>query len=291
MYLINVDTFKLKYFVDLDDPDRPRFAALSHRWGSDEEELTFQEIETPVRSRPESVEKKSGYEKLKEACRAAQTLDLSWIWIDTCCIDMTSSAELQESINSMWRLYSKATLCMVYMNDLTLSYEDDGRKLPAWQVSSQSISEASFEKSQWFTRGWTLQELLAPENVTFHSHTWHAFGTRSSLRDIISNITDIPEQCLDHDKNMGRQEQIRSHSTATIMYWAAARAYSLLGKFDAQMPLLYGEGDKAFHRLQMELLERTTIRHYFSGVLRFVTAWLSLRWNCLPGHLPTLSFR
>ncbi|GAB7343107.1 hypothetical protein MBLNU457_1185t1 [Dothideomycetes sp. NU457] len=260
MYLINAYSLQLKYFVDLDDPGRRPFAALSHRWGSSEEELTFQEIETEVYLRPISVKNKPGYKKLREAARTAKEENLEWIWVDTCCIDKKSSAELQESINSMWRIYSTAALCMVYMNDTTESFEDE-HELPPWQESSKPISKTSFEQSQWFTRGWTLQELLAPENIIFYSHDWQAFGTRSSLQDTISSITTIPKQCLDSDKNRTREAQIRSYSAATIMSWAASRrtkrpedrAYSLLGIFDVQMPLLYGEGDRAFQRLQMEI--------------------------------------
>jgi len=277
MYLINVVTYLLKYFVDIDDC--PDYAALSHRWGATEDELTFQEIEHIT----ERTLQKLGWQKLVRSCEAAKNLKCDWVWIDTCCIDKKSNAELQEAINSMWNVYSKAAVCMAYLNDVQYSPmvdEDgfnstmatdldilDGQAFPNWLV------EQSFESSQWFTRGWTLQELLAPRNVVFFAPDWRPFGTRNGLSQMIAHISEIPAETL-HFENQSTTSQsanrmrqranyIRGYSTATKLSWAAKRrtkriedqAYSLLGLFNIQMPLLYGEGRTAFERLQKQLLE------------------------------------
>jgi hypothetical protein len=166
-----------------------------------------------------------------------------------CCIDKTSSAELSEAINSMFRWYQNAAVCYAFLSDVP-------------SCMDASAVELNFAKARWFTRGWTLQELIAPENLIFFSMDWHPLGTKSQIHNILSSITGIEKKFL-YSKNL------ELASIAKKMSWAASRrtsriediAYSLLGIFDVNMPLIYGEGKKAFKRLQEEILKTRTDDH------------------------------
>jgi hypothetical protein len=166
------------------------------------------------------------------------------VWIDTCCINKSSGAELSESINSMYLWYKRASICYAYLSDVSLQPRD---------------YLGSFRQSKWFTRGWTLQEIIAPCSVEFYSKDWIAFGTRLSLQKHISEVTGIDVAIL-------RGESYARYSVAQKMSWAAKRkttkpediAYCLMGIFSVSMPLLYGEGEsEAFYCLQREIMNRT----------------------------------
>lgn len=162
---------------------------------------------------------------------------------DRCCINKNSSAELSEAINSMFSWYKNAQVCYAYLSDVGI-------------VTSLQQKQTDIKKSRWFTRGWTLQELLAPSSVVFFSNDWQSLGTKAELSDLLSDITDI-------DVDILRGLDLGFASVAQKMSWASARhttrvedvAYCLLGIFNVNMPLLYGEGNKAFHRLQEEILK------------------------------------
>lgn len=187
-----------------------------------------------------------------------------YVWVDTCCIDKTSSAELSEAINSMYVWYRGADVCYVYMADVVDTRED---------FHSQPGLGSAFGQSRWWTRGWTLQELLAPTCLTFFDQNWREIGTKASLQELISDLTGIDAQTLlDYDANRSLV------SVAQKMSWAANRqttrredhAYCLLGIFGINMPLLYGEGNQAFRRLQLEILKQSTDHSLFAwkgGVL------------------------
>lgn len=243
--------------VEIDETTTP-YAILSHRW-EEGQEISLSEMKPPIQR---SVTRKSGYRKIKKAC--AFTLKMSrehdlqdllrYIWIDTCCIDKTSSAELSEAINSMYRWYEKAVVCFAFLSDVSTVNGIDGER-----------SELS--RSAWFTRGWTLQELLAPKEVIFLSSSWHILGSRTDLCQQLSRITSI-EPCY-----LNGEEKFRSATIACRMSWAAKRttkrpedeAYCLLGIFDVNMPLIYGEGLlKAFRRLQEEILRDTIDESIFA---------------------------
>jgi hypothetical protein len=170
--------------------------------------------------------------------------------VDTCCIDKTSSAELSEAINSMFRWHEIATICYAYLTDV-YSYADS----------------PEFAKSRWFRRGWTLQELLAPSVLRFFNASWTYIGDRSQLSSVIVAITKIDIHYLDVGlgTNEYRIESIRSAPVARRMSWASERvtmrvedmAYCLLGIFGVNMPMLYGEGGRAFVRLQEEILKES----------------------------------
>jgi hypothetical protein len=225
----------------IDEQAAPSYAILSHRWGEDHEEVTLKDFIDG------SGQNKKGYEKIVACGKQATKDKLEYFWIDTCCIDKTSSAELSESINSMWRWYRRATLCYAYLNDV-----------PARVEYQEQL--ALLAQSKWFTRGWTLQELLAPSTVILYDAAWESIGSKNELAKTISRATGIDEFYLSsNSKSPGRA------SVAEKMSWASTRttkrqedvAYSLLGLFGISMPLLYGEGNKAFLRLQEEIIKQS----------------------------------
>ncbi|KAK3332879.1 heterokaryon incompatibility protein-domain-containing protein [Cercophora scortea] len=235
MRLLNTHTLQLQTFLG----PVPQYAILSHTWG--EEEITFEDMKAGG-----NAQNMKGYRKLEESAKVARDDGFDFIWIDTCCIDKSSSAELSEAINSMFQWYKQAVVCYAYLADVDCDTE----------ITSKSAPD-SFEDSRWFTRGWTLQELIAPEDVIFLGSSWKRMGTKESLSEIISRMTNIPTSTL---KGWALDET----SAAARMSWASNRvttrpedrAYSLLGLFDVNMPLLYGEGEeKAFTRLQHEFLK------------------------------------
>jgi hypothetical protein len=230
MRLLDTTTLKLTEFTR----DVPPYAILSHTWG--DEEVTFQEIDLPER------DKKKGFAKIRWCCQQAKHDALEWAWVDTCCIDKTSSAELSEAINSMYNWYREAQVCYVYMEDVPDPDSD------------------RFCSARWFTRGWCLQELIAPRAVEFYSADWREIGTKLSLCEQISEITGIPKEVL-----LNPDSALDQCCLAERMSWASARktsrvedeAYCLLGIFGVHMPLLYGEGERAFFRLQEEIIRHT----------------------------------
>jgi hypothetical protein len=190
--------------------------------------------------------KKSEYEKVRNTCDIAAAHGFNYVWIDTCCIDKTSSAELSEAINSMYRWYQDSGVCYAYLADVPLNAVDH---------RTGAISP-EFSKSRWFTRGWTLQELIAPSTVIILDQKWQEIGTKLSLQRMISKITGIPTNIL-------LEGDLEGASVAQRMSWASKRkttkvedlAYCLMGMFGINMPLLYGEGERAFTRLQEEIMK------------------------------------
>ncbi|KAL6901147.1 vegetative incompatibility protein HET-E-1 [Trichoderma evansii] len=220
-----------------DDP-LPPYAILSHTWGA--EEVIFKDLVEGT------GENKLGYHKIQFCGDQGWRDGLRYFWVDTCCIDKTNSTELQESINSMFRWYRDAAKCYVYLADVPRPAADEPGT-QAW--------ESAFRKSRWFTRGWTLQELIAPASVDFFSKDGVHLGNKRSLEQLIHNVTGIPVEAL-------RGGLLSGFSVLERISWMEHRettrkedkAYSLLGIFDVQMPLIYGEGrDKAFKRLLEEV--------------------------------------
>lgn len=214
----------------------PPYAILSHTWAKDE--VSFVDME----GNSQLCRAKAGWYKIEAACKQASQDDLEFLWVDTCCIDKRSSAELSEAINSMFEWYRCARICYAYLADVDTLDSEHRRQ---------------FNSSRWFTRGWTLQELLAPPDVTFYNRTWQDLGTKTDLAEKISSITGIPPTIL------YATAEIFEQSVAQRMSWASRRettrvediAYCLLGIFDVNMPLIYGEGEKAFMRLQEEIIK------------------------------------
>jgi hypothetical protein len=244
MRLLNARTKKLEQFFD---KSIPKYAILSHTWG--ENEVTLRDFDPLIGPRKFST-------KISGCC--AQTLEdgFDYVWIDTCCIDKSSSAELSEAINSMFAWYARAEICYVYLSDVDNERSDMG-------------------KSRWFSRGWTLQELLAPPFLTFYDVSWDSLGSlyKGSLRrstddfkSSLETITNIPSVFIDGSQTLD------TASIAMRMSWASGRqttrvedmAYCLLGIFGVAMPMIYGEGTKAFMRLQEEIMKNEDYRSIFA---------------------------
>jgi hypothetical protein len=235
----NDGEFSLTQFFD----DIPRYAILSHTWGP--QEVTFGDMMDG------NMTSKTGFDKIRFCGEQARRDGLQYFWVDTCCIDKTSSAELAEAINSMFRWYRNAAKCYVFLSDVprpTVGSTDRPYQLP-W--------ESALRASRWFTRGWTLQELIAPASVEFFSKDWERLGDKKSLERLICEITGIPSKAL-------RGSLLADFSVTERMLWAETRqttreedmAYSLLGIFEVYMPLIYSEGRaNAVGRLQ-EAIDR-----------------------------------
>jgi heterokaryon incompatibility protein (HET) len=237
MRLIHSTTLQLQEFTD---NEIPPYAILSHTWGRDE--VSFQDMQLGA------AHTKDGYAKVTLCAQQAINDCLLWIWVDTCCIDKTSSAELSEAINSMYRWYKEAKICYAYLSD----------------VASLDID---FAQSRWFSRGWTLQELIAPSFMKFFGRNWQYLGLKQQHPFLLSRITGIDVPVL-----QGKDPAMCSVSRR--MSWASGRqttrtediAYCLMGLFDVNMPLLYGEGDKAFIRLQQEIMKESDDHSLFAWI-------------------------
>ncbi|KAK5660038.1 hypothetical protein OQA88_13506 [Cercophora sp. LCS_1] len=226
MRLLNVNTNVLEVFLGLDVPP---YAILSHTW--EDEEVVYDDFAN------EKIEHttKRGWYKIHQACAQALKDGYDYLWADTLCIDKSSSSELSEAINAMFNYYRNSTVCYAYLSGLP---------------------DVALEESRWFTRGWTLQEMIAPREVMFFDKTWTFLGSKSSLLDRLHSITGVDSMVL-------RGGSLGLISVARKMSWASKRqttrpedtAYCLLGLFGISMPMLYGEGSRAFIRLQEEIVK------------------------------------
>ncbi|KAM7189310.1 Heterokaryon incompatibility protein (HET) domain containing protein [Naviculisporaceae sp. PSN 640] len=234
MRLINTNKLSPEEFIG---SNIPPYAILSHTW--EEDEATYADWMSPAGLQGNG----KGKVKIRSACELAQRQGYRYIWVDTCCIDKSSSAELTEAINSMFQWYQNSRVCYAYLSDLTTAQPED-----------------SMRHCRWFTRGWTLQELIAPTSVEFYDQAWRYRGDKSKFTTLISHITNIEEHVLWGTKGL------ETTPVARKMAWAAHRsttreedlAYCLLGIFGVNLPLIYGEGSKAFLRLQEEIIKQTS---------------------------------
>ncbi|KAI6143792.1 heterokaryon incompatibility protein-domain-containing protein [Pisolithus tinctorius] len=236
------------------------YAILSHCWGAPEDEVQFTEMEgltTMGVTTRDDISRRSGYRKIYGSCKQALGDKLHWLWVDTCCIDKRSSAELSEAINSMFVWYANSEVCYAFLHDvntdvLPTKHHADFAEFNGWP--------------SWFSRGWTLQELVAPEHVRFFNKEWVCIGDKNGHARTLNIITRISVDVLAKGLGFSRP------SVAQIMSWAADRtttreedrAYSLLGLFGVHMPMLYGEGKNAFLRLQLEIIRSTNDQSIFA---------------------------
>jgi hypothetical protein len=251
--LIDVNTLRL-----VKPRDHVEYAILSHRWlEPNSDEVTYEDMQ----ALSEAQKKKKGFDKIAQCCRLARERNLDYIWSDTCCIDKSNNTEYQASINSMYSWYRDASVCIAYLG--------------------LTSTVANLGQDEWFTRGWTLQELIAPTNVEFYSASWGYLGSKDGLKDEIHAATGIDLTLLRNS------DMLRQLSVAQRMSWAANRkltvpedqAYCLFGIFDVNMPLLYGEGaERAFGRLQEEIIKTSDDHSIF--------AWRGIT-NENPGLLAT----
>ncbi len=258
MRLMNTTTCSL---TDDSNPEfiaNPQYAIFSHRWSGNE--TTFQDHD-PAKLR--TVDSKTGRFtpqawKIRGACAQARVDGLRWLWVDTCCINKDSSSELSEAINSMFRYYRGVKVCYVYLHDVT--------RASGFRVAGSENSGRRPRYSEWFSRGWTLQELLAPKVLAFFDRDWYCIGSKFNLAGKIEHITGIDSAYLTAKKTM------RDACIATKMSWMAGRtttriedmAYSLLGLFDINLTPVYGEREKSFLRLQRALMEQSTDESLFA---------------------------
>ena len=215
----------------------PAYGILSHTWGDDTEEVTYEDLKNGT------GKQKPGYAKIRFCAQQSDENGLRFFWIDTCCINKANFTELSEAINSMFKWYREATRCYVYLADVP----DPS--------NPKSTLESAFPNSRWFKRGWTLQELIAPTSVQFFSRTGELLGSKKSRAQQIHQITRI-------DINALEGTHLSEFSVDERLSWATGRAtkveedaaYCLLGVFDIHMSLIYGEGrQRAFDRLQSKV--------------------------------------
>ncbi|KAL4065645.1 heterokaryon incompatibility protein-domain-containing protein [Scleroderma yunnanense] len=271
MHMINVNAFiereqamntgKENYGTNVlkfRDDEATDYAILSHRWIG--KEVDYKEIIKLARmnkSDQKAVRDRDGYKKILSSCEQAKRDGYSWLWVDTCCIDKRSSAELSEAINCMYRWYANAKVCYAYLHDVTST---------SFPRRSHDLYPNSNGWPEWFSRGWTLQEMIAPSNVQFFNKDWQCIGDKRTLAPTVSWITRVPEYILRGGLSSNRP------CVAQIMSWAARRkttrvedrAYSLLGLLDVNMPMLYGEGKKAFQRIQLEVIRISNDQSIFA---------------------------
>jgi heterokaryon incompatibility protein (HET) len=249
---VNVDgSFSLTNFIG---KQIPSYAILSHTWEANDQEVTFQDLEKGTGSN------KSGYRKIQFCGAQAQKDGLKYFWVDSCCIDRSNSTELHEAINSMFRWYQNAAKCYVYLSDVLV----DGCTQSQWQ--------SALMRSRWFTRGWTLQELLAPRSVEFFSYNGERLGDKDSLEQQIHDATGIAVQAL-------QGAPLSQFPVDERMSWIMKREttieedqiYCVLGLFNIYLPLIYGEGKKhAFLRLRDEIDRRSSVN--IQGSAAIITA-------------------
>lgn len=232
MRLINTTTGLFEEFIGR---NVPKYAILSHTW--EEEEVSFTDMQR------DGHQARKGFEKIRMTCKLAADAGIHYAWVDTCCIDKSSSAELTEAINSMYRWYQRSAICYAYLSDL----------------SPSDALHTALPSCRWFTRGWTLQELIAPSEMRFFDRSWIDRGSKEGLSIMLSEITGIATKVLRHERPLS------SIAVAQRMSWAAKRettriedrSYSLLGLFGVHMPMIYGEEERAFRRLQEQIIKST----------------------------------
>ncbi|TKA73441.1 hypothetical protein B0A55_06084 [Friedmanniomyces simplex] len=274
MRLLNCKTLE---FEEFHGGNTPGYSILSHRWGEDE--VSYKEFRKGLRRSC------AGYKKILEFCTFVRGADwgssnyllrTDYAWIDTCCIDKRSNSELSESINSMFDWYKHSQLCVAFLADVPP---------PSRRFSDMC---RTLGDSNYFRRGWTLQEMLAPVRVVFVNRSWNVMGHKCSyfeslgrttecdhsnfgppINERLSTITGIQTRYLLNPREIPRA------SVAQRMSWAATRTttrpedrtYSLLGLFGISMPLLYGEGHRAFRRLQEEIIRTSDDQSIFAWYL------------------------
>ena len=231
--------------TSFDTDNLPPYAILSHTW-IEGQEVTYNELVAGT------GKEKAGYAKIRFCVEKGAEDNLQYSWVDTCCIDKSTSDEVSTAINSMFRWYRRACKCYVYLSDV---------QVPNEVVDAQAFHitwKDAFRRSRWFTRGWTLQELLAPATVEFFSKEGKRLGSRISLEQEIFEVTEIPIEAL-------RGQRLSEFSIDDRMRWARKRkttvkedkVYCLLGVFGVFMPLIYGEGEEhASLRLRRKILKR-----------------------------------
>ncbi|KAH7407328.1 heterokaryon incompatibility protein-domain-containing protein [Cadophora sp. MPI-SDFR-AT-0126] len=266
MRLLEYSNDKFKLTKDL-VRDIPAYAILSHTWAQDADEVTFKDLVD------NTSQDKAGYEKIRFCAAQTRRDGLRYFWVDTCCIDKSNNNELSEAINSMFRWYQNAARCYVYLSDVLASEcEEYGQQ-------SELVWQSAFRASRWFTRGWTLQELLAPVSVEFFTKDGRRLGDKRSLEQLVHEITGIALTALRGSVTLPefdveeRFKWAETRQTTREEDWV----YCLLGIFGVFMPLLYGEGkENAVRRLKKEITDAMNC-HFRSKGQEDMSSALSLQ--------------
>jgi hypothetical protein len=240
--LRRTDTCGVTFTKDLSQSELRHFdyAILSHTWGSEEEEVVYEDI-----IRGEGTSKPGlGSEKIRFCMRQTAQDGLEYFWVDTCCINKKDDAELSKSLRSMFRWYAEANRCYAFLSDV-----------PQGEIHGAQW-EHSFRLSKWFRRGWTLQELIAPPTLEFFARDGKCLGTKANLKLQIAEITGIPDKALSgHDLAHFTLQERRQWQGGRQTREPEDLAFSLLGLLDISMPVLYGEGlVRAQQRLDNEIV-------------------------------------
>ncbi|RDX40462.1 HET-domain-containing protein [Lentinus brumalis] len=266
MWVLSTDHAELHFFASPEDIPN-EYAILSHTWNNKPEdgplEQSFQEVRKIQKRCARNGRNPRDFvsEKIRRCCELAEKHGYKWVWVDTCCIDKTSSAELSEAINSMFRYYALAAICYGYLQDVNTAFfsledlENDRHSRNPYRQERYR----SFGSSIWFQRGWTLQELIAPRFFIFLSSSWEIIGTKADFAELLEVHFLIPATVLRF------QISHTQFSIAQRMSWFQLRkttrledeAYCLLGLFEIHLPPLYGEGRNAFRRLQEEIMKES----------------------------------
>ena len=279
MHLINVQSFlkreqaiasqwpvnrRAGKILDCRNYESTKYAILSHRWIEKESGETAEvgyeemvELANMDTGKQDKIRERDGYQKILRSCKQAERDGFEWLWVDTCCIDKRSSAELSEAINSMYHWYENSARCYAYLHDVPDSFPT---KRSFWRYRYYN------GWPEWFSRGWTLQELIAPDDVRFFNKDWRPIGDKRKHSTTLQDITRVPQNILINGFSLTRP------CVAQIMSWAADRktsrvedkAYSLMGLLGVNMPMLYGEGKVAFQRLQLEIIRMSNDQSIFA---------------------------
>ncbi|KAI6151667.1 heterokaryon incompatibility protein-domain-containing protein [Pisolithus tinctorius] len=252
----NVDRGTKPVLKELDDATTD-YSILSHRWVGNE--VNYKEMTKLAKmENRDEIRERSGYQKIVKSCERAKEDGLKWLWVDTCCIDKRNSTELSEAINSMFRWYQNSKKCYAYLHDVAAA------GFPTSCDTGEYPGSSGWP--EWFSRGWTLQELIAPTDLQFFNKVWQPIGDKRNLSTTLEKITRVPSGILEEGLDSDRP------SVAQIMSWAADRkttrdedrAYSLMGLVGINMPMLYGEGEKAFLRFQHEIMRKSNDQTIFA---------------------------
>ncbi|KAI6012985.1 hypothetical protein EDC04DRAFT_2956473, partial [Pisolithus marmoratus] len=245
----------IEIFADGCDDTATKYCILSHRWIEGKEVNYEQMKEFAKFDNAKEIQSCHGYQKILKACNVADGL-FEYLWADTCCIDKRNSSELSEAINSMFRWYKNSTRCYTYLHDTS-----------DFPTGPDFTTFGNYNGwPEWFSRGWTLQELIAPSDLQFFNKHWKEIGDKRNRATEIKEIMGVPLRVLMNGLSSYRP------SFAEVMSWAAERktklfedeAYSLIGLLDINMPMLYGEGKKAFQRLQLEFMRMSNDQSIFA---------------------------
>ena len=242
MRLLNLATLDLEEYPD--DQPHPQYVAISHLWGP--EEITYDDIV----SKSEAAKAKPGYTKILKVRDLIRDFGISHMYIDVCCLKPTTqnSTEASHATNSFFKWFAGADFVIALLRDVS------------------NTGEQALRLSRWFTRRWILMEFLAARKLLFYNKNWVYLGSRDdeNIKPIIQDITQIEPRYWEAHPTKTRRQLMNEASIGERWQWASRKlctrpediAYSMLGIFNVNMPISYGEGEEATSRLGIILINR-----------------------------------